>query len=329
MQDSRTPEDPSQRPIRWGILATGKIARNFAADLALLPDAQLSAVGSRSRTGAEAFAREHDVSRAYGSYEELAADEDLDVVYVATPHSRHAEDVMTCFEAGRSVLCEKALTLDADTSAELVREARERGLFFAEAMWTRTIPAIRRSVSAALEGRCGRVGQVRADLGLVAPYDPTDRLWDPALGASALLDVGIYPLTLAYLVLGSPLEVSAAAVLSQDGVDVNGGATLTYASGAVASLSWTQTALSPSGASIAGDAGRIEFPARFHHSESYRLVVGDHVEDFTEPISGRGYAHEAQEVHRCLREGLTESTLLPLDETVDIMRVMDRIRACF
>ncbi|MDQ3627378.1 MAG: Gfo/Idh/MocA family oxidoreductase [Actinomycetota bacterium] len=329
MSVDRTPQDGEQRPVRWGILATGKIAHNFATDLALLADAELSAVGSRSRAGAEAFADEYDVGRAYGSYEQLAADPELDVVYVATPHGRHVEDVMTCFEAGKSVLCEKALTLDADTSVELVREARARGLFFAEAMWMRTIPAVRKAVSMAREGRCGRLGQVRADLGLVAPYDPTDRLWDPALGASALLDVGIYPLTLAHLVLGPPLEVSASAVMSQAGTDVNGGATLTYASGAVASLSWTQTAWSPTDASIAGDTGRIELPAGFHHCESFDYVVGDQVEAFTEPTAGRGYVHEAQEVQRCLRAGLIESVLLPLDETVEIMRVMDRIRACF
>ncbi|MBA2551953.1 MAG: Gfo/Idh/MocA family oxidoreductase [Nocardioidaceae bacterium] len=329
MSEDRTLEEPEQRPIRWGILATGQIARNFADDLSLLPDAELSAVGSRSHQGAETFAHQHGVRRAYGSYEQLAADAELDVVYVATPHSRHAEDVMTCFEAGKSVLCEKALTLDADTSAELVGEARARGLFFAEAMWMRTIPAIRKAVTMAQEGHCGHLRQVRADLGFMAPYDPTSRLWDPALGASALLDVGIYPLTLAHLVLGPPLDVSAAAVVSQAGADINGGATLTYASGAVASLSWTQTACSPAGASIAGDTGRIELPTRFHHCESFSYVDADQVRTFSEPISGRGYVHEAQEVHRCLREGLTESGLLPLDETVDIMRVMDRIRACF
>lgn len=322
-------EDRAARPIRWGILATGKIAHNFASDLALLPDAQLSAVGSRSRDGAEAFAREHGIDRAYASYEQLAADAELDVVYVATPHSRHIADVMTCFEAGKAVLCEKALTLDADSSAGLVREARARGLFFAEAMWMRAVPAVRRAVAMARGGRCGTLGQVRADLGFVAPYDPTSRLWDPALGASALLDVGIYPVTFAHLVLGSPLEVAASGVRSRAGVDVNGGATLTYASGAIASLSWTQTAQSPSVASIAGDAGSIELPTRFHHCEAFSYADADQVEHVAEPISGRGYVHEAQEVQRCLREGLTESALLPLDETIDIMRVMDRIRGCF
>lgn len=324
-----TSSESQRPPIRWGILATGKIAHNFAADLALLADAELSAVGSRSRAGAEAFAHEHGISRAYGSYEQLAADPTVDVVYVATPHGRHVEDVLTCFEAGKAVLCEKALTLDADSSAELVREARTRGLFFAEAMWMRTIPAVRTAVDLARDGRCGRIGQVRADLGFLAPHDPTHRLWDPVLGASALLDIGIYPLTLAHLLLGPPTDVSAAAVRTEAGVDVNGGATLTYASGAVASLSWTQTGWSPCNASIAGDSGRIEMPARFHHCESFSYASGDHLETFTEPATGRGYVHEAQEVQRCLRAGLTESALLPLDETVEIMRVMDRIRRCF
>ncbi|MET0951857.1 MAG: Gfo/Idh/MocA family oxidoreductase, partial [Aeromicrobium sp.] len=249
----------SQAPVRWGILATGSIARHFARDLALVADNALAAVGSRRPDAARAFGEEFGAARTYGSYEELVADPDVDVIYVATPHSRHLEDVRLCLAAGKHVLCEKALTMNATDSAALVAEARDRGLFLAEAMWMRTNPNIRRVAEIAAAGSIGRVSQVRAELGFTAPTTNA-RLWDPALGASALLDVGIYPLTFAHLLLGDPVDIAAAGVLSDRGTDVNAGATLTYASGAVASIAWTQLATGDNRATVAGDAGLIEVP---------------------------------------------------------------------
>lgn len=316
----------SQAPVRWGILATGSIARHFARDLALVADNPLAAVGSRRPDAARAFGEEFGAARTYGSYEELVADPDVDVVYVATPHSRHLEDVRLCLAAGKHVLCEKALTMNATDSAALVAEARDRGLFLAEAMWMRTNPNIRRVAEIAAAGSIGRVSQVRAELGFTAPTTNA-RLWDPALGASALLDVGIYPLTFAHLLLGGPVDIAAAGVLSDRGTDVNAGATLTYASGAVASIAWTQLATGDNRATVAGDAGLIEVPGRFHHPAGFSVTRGDEREEIAEPVTGRGYAHEIQEVAACLRAGSTESTLLPLDETVAIQRQMDEILA--
>jgi predicted dehydrogenase len=319
------------QPVRWGILATGKIARTFVADLELVPGAVLAAVGSRTVAGARAFVDEHGFgdspATAHGSYADLASDPDVDVVYVATPHSRHFDDVMTCLEAGKAVLCEKPLTLDADTASDLVRVARERNLFLAEAMWMRTNPSVRKAVAMAHDGHLGTVRQVRADLGFTLDTDPDGRLWNPELGASALLDLGIYPLTFATLVLGSPSGVAAAAVLSDRGVDVNGGATLTYDSGAVAVISWSQTAWTDTRASIAGDGGRIELPMRFHESDSFTYARNWDVDTIETPLLGRGYTHEAEEVMRCLHAGLTESPLLPLDGTLENMRLLDRIKA--
>jgi predicted dehydrogenase len=324
---------PSPRPVRWGILATGTIARAFAADLALLPGAELAAVGSRSLESAQAFIDEHGFGErpatAHGSYAELAADPNVDVIYVATPHSRHHDDVMTCFEAGKSVLCEKPLTLDAASAASLVAEARRRGLFLAEAMWMRTNPSVRKAVAMAHDGSCGTVTQVRADLGFVMDGDPEGRLWNPELGASALLDLGVYPLTFAHLVLGMPSGVHAGAVLSERGFDINGGATLTYDSGAVATVSWSQTAWSDTRASISGDGGRIELPMRFHESDSFTYARNWDLDTIETPLLGQGYTHEAEEVMRCVRAGLLESPLLPLDGTLEVMELTDRIRACF
>ncbi len=316
--------------VSWGILATGNIAHKLASDLSLVPGHRLGAVGSRTAASAEAFVREHGDAdtRAHDSYEELAADPDVDVVYVATPHSRHAEDVRLCLAAGKHVLCEKPLTLDAESARALVQEARAAGLLLAEAMWMRTNPAIRRTVELVGDGVIGTVRQVRADLGFVGPRD-RERLWRPELGASALLDLGIYPLTFANLVLGPPERIAAAAHLDANEVDLSGGATLVHAGGAVSNLSWTQEAWSDSRASIAGDVGRIELPPRFHHPDHLDVVVDDVTERIELPRTGHGYSHEIEEIGHCLAEGRTESELLPLAATLDVMDQMDRIRASF
>ncbi len=312
------------RTIRWGIMATGGIAEKLADDLALVDGSELAAVGSRRAEAARDFAARHGAARAHGSYEELVADPDVDVVYVATPHGRHLEDVRLCFAAGKHVLCEKALTMNATDSAALVDEARERGLFFAEAMWMRTNPHIRRIGELVAAGALGEVHQVRAELGFAAPADRA-RLWDPALGASALLDVGIYPLTLAHLLLGEPSSISAAGVIGEGGIDVSAGATLVYPSGAVASIAWTQMAWGDGRAVVAGTEARVEVPGRFHHADEFTLVRDQVPTTTALPLIGHGYAHEIEEVARCLRADLLESPLLPLDETVSIQRQMDEI----
>lgn len=320
----------SSPTIRWGILATGRIAHSFASDLALVEGNELVAVGSRSTDSARRFAEQYSTPetavRAHGDYADLVAEPDVDVVYVASPHGRHDADALLCLEAGKSVLCEKPLTLDTVSSRRLLDEARRRGLFFAEAMWMRANPNIRSAVAMALDGACGRIAQVRAELGMVADPD-VDRMWEPALGASALLDVGVYPLTFAHLVLGEPDAVVAAGTLHERGFDVGGGAVLTYPGGAVADVAWTQVAHSDNRASIAGDAGRIEIAPRFHEARSFTLASGGSVHEFGEPVTGRGFAHEIEEVAACLRAGRTTSEVLPPDGTLAVMRVMDEIRA--
>lgn len=314
-----------ERPIRWGILATGKIAESFATDLALLDDHTLAAVGSRRQEAADEFGGRHGAARMYGSYEGVIDDPDVDVVYIATPHSRHLDDVIACFEAGKPVLCEKPLTLHGDHALYLADEARKRNLFLAEAMWMRANPAIRTAVELAASGAIGDIGSVRADLGFVAPTDKA-RLWDPELGASALLDVGVYPVTLAHLFLGSPDALAATTIRSDLDVDLAGGATFTYASGGVASLSWGQMSQSDNRASIGGTDGIIEIPARFHHPDFLTIRRGDATEHVDVPRLGKGMTHEIIEVGECLRAGRTESDVLSLDGTVDVMRTLDRIQ---
>ena len=317
---------PADRPVRWGILATGRIAHSFAENLALLPEASVAAVASRRLPAAEEFAEQYDAT-AYGSYEQLVEDPDVDVVYVATPHALHKENVLLAFEAGKPVLCEKALTLNARDAEELVAVAREKRLFFMEAMWMRCNPVVRRLEQLASAGRLGRIQQVRADLGFFVDRPDTDRLFAPELGGGALLDMGIYPLTFAHLFLGEPEQVEAVAAMAPSGIDLNISLSLGYANGAVASLSSTMTSWSPRTASIATERGRVDLAEPFHHPKQATWVSDGKSETITEEeVIGTGLANEALEVIRCLRSGETESPLVPLEETLALMRLMDRIR---
>ena len=255
--------------IRWGVLAPGRIARSFAADLALVPDAELVATGSRDLARAERFASEFG-GAAYGSYEALVADPSVDVVYVASPHSLHDAHARLALEAGKAVLCEKPMTLDGDSTAALFEEAAARGLFLMEAMWSACHPTIRKLQALLAAGQHGSARQVHADLGFVVPGasgggDTTDRLLDPALGAGALLDMGIYPLTFAYLLLGEPERLTAVANLSASGIDLDIAMAGLYQGGATAALTASMTSQSPRTASVATELGRFDLPRGFHH----------------------------------------------------------------
>jgi predicted dehydrogenase len=233
---------------------------------------------------------------------------------------------MLAFDAGKPVLCEKALTMNAREAEDLVRVARERRLFFMEAMWMRCNPVIRRMKQLADRGDLGRIQQVRADLGFLVDRPETDRLLAPELGGGALLDMGIYPLTFAYLFLGEPEKVEAVAELSPTGIDLNIALSLGWAGGAVGALSSTMTAWSPRTASLATDRGRIDLGEAFHHPTEAVWVENGEPYRIHEEVLGTGLAHEAEEVMRCLRSGETESPLVPLEDSLALMRLMDRIR---
>jgi len=325
------PSEGPARPIGFGVLATGGIAASFVIDLAHAPGAGAVAVGSRRLERARAFAGEHGIGAAYGSYDEVLADPAVDVVYVATPHALHEANVMACLEAGKAVLCEKPLGVTARQSERMVAAARGRGLFLAEAMWMRCNPTLRRMVDGVRDGWVGDVRQVRADLGFVGNPDPDSRLHDPALGASSLLDVGIYPLTLVTWLLGEPADMVGLATLDARGVDDTCALALSYASGAVATVTCSQLAWTDSSATVAGSRGRVDVASRMHVPPSVTRHTGQvpplKAETFAEPVLGRGLANEAVEVARCVAAGQTESPLLPLDETLLVARLLDRARS--
>jgi len=316
----------SDSVIRWGILGTGGIAATFAGDLPRVPGAELAAVGSRTLAAAEAFARRHGFARAHGSWAELAADPEVDVVYVATPHSFHLPAALACLAGGKAVLCEKPMTLDLASAARLVQEARGQGLFLMEAMWMRCNPAIRKMVELIADGALGEVTTVHADFGLQGPFDAGHRLRNPALGGGALLDLGVYPINLAHLVLGTPATVTSWAHLTPEGVDDNTAVVLGYASGAVATLTCSLIGETRNAASITGTLGRIDLPSGFFAPQSFTLHRSDTTELFEFPFEGRGYQFEAEEVQRCLVAGELESPLMPHDTTLEIMTLMDTVR---
>ncbi|MET9042674.1 Gfo/Idh/MocA family protein [Streptomyces sp. NPDC003631] len=316
--------------VRWGILATGGIAAAFAADLVDLPDAEIVAVASRTEETAGAFAERFGIPRAYGRWDALAEDADVDVVYVATPHSAHRVAAGMCLEAGRNVLCEKAFTLNTREAEELVSLAQERGAFLMEAMWMYCNPLVRRLKALVDDGAIGEVRSIQADFGLAGPFPPSHRLRDPALGGGALLDLGVYPVSFAHLLLGEPADIAARAVLSEEGVDLQTGALLSWESGALASVHCSLHGGTPVTAAVTGSLGRIEVPQGFFYPDRFVLHRdGQDPEEFrADPADGprNSLKHEAAEVMRALRAGETESPLVPLEGSLAVMRTLDAIR---
>jgi predicted dehydrogenase len=316
-------------PIRWGLLATGGIARTFAADLALLPDCELVAVGSRTQESADAFGDDFGVARRYGSYEALCADPEVDAIYVSTPHPFHREATLLAIEHGKAVLCEKPFAVERAESQDMVDAARAAGVFLMEAMWTRFLPHIARLREIIAAGTLGDIVYLTAEHGQWFPQDPDFRLFAPSLGGGALLDLGIYPVSFAHLVLGAPSAVTAVSTPAFTGVDATTSMVLQYATGAHAVLTTSLAAKSDNPAVVYGTEARVEIDGWFYTPTTMRVVSRDEqvLETFTTPPGGRGMEYEAAEVNRCLREGLAESPLMPLDETLAIMGVLDEVRA--
>ncbi|MEV6440940.1 Gfo/Idh/MocA family oxidoreductase [Amycolatopsis sp. NPDC051716] len=313
-------------PLRWGIMGTGGIAGAFARDLRLTESGVVAAVGSRSAGSAEKFADELGIPTRHGSYEALANDPDVDVVYVATPHPMHHANARLALEAGKPVLVEKPFTMNAVEARDLVDLARARNLFLMEAMWTRFLPHVRHIRE--LVPRLGDVVTVAADHGQWFAEDPAFRLFAPELGGGALLDLGIYPVSFASMVLGPPERVAAMATPAFTGVDAQTSMLFGYASGAQAVLTCTLSAVSPTTATIVGTDARIEVDGPFYAPASFTVIPREGERSRFEYVDeGLGLRHEADEVALRLAAGEIESPLMPLDETVSIMTTMDEVLA--
>lgn len=313
--------------IRWGILGPGSMSDTFAGEISVAPDARIVAVGSRSLARAEAFAAKYQ-ARAYGSYNELALDPDVDIVYIGTPHPMHKENALACLRAGKAVLCEKAFTMNADELKELIDTAKENKAFMMEAMWTRFLPAVAKVREWVGSGAIGEIGMVDLRFGKRSAWNPSSRLFDLALGGGTLLDVGIYCLSFASMVLGrQPSTIHSLANIGTTGVDEVFAALFGYEHGPMASIMAAHRLNSKNEAVILGSKGEIRVPDFWKAKSAQLIVHGEYEENFVDATESRGYVHEANEAMRCMREGRLESDIMPLSESLAIMETMDRMRA--
>jgi dihydrodiol dehydrogenase / D-xylose 1-dehydrogenase (NADP) len=317
----------SDKVIKWGILGPGVIAKKFVGDFKHVKNAEVIAVGSRSLENAERFAQEFQIPRAYGSYEQLVQDADVDIIYVATPHPAHKDNVMSCLRAGKSVLCEKPFSINAQEAEEMVEYAKEAKLFLMEAMWTRFLPAIVKTREWLSADLIGEVRLVKADFGFRIGWDPEHRLLNAELGGGSLLDAGIYPISFASMIFGeAPETITSNSHIGETGVDEHFSALFTYSGGRSASLNGAVRLQMRYDAFIYGTEGYIHVPNFLFAKSADLFINGELKESFTYDGEETGYAFEAAEATRCLQEGLTESKIMSSSETLQLMQTLDAIR---
>ncbi len=315
--------------IRWGILGTGRMAGNFAMGLKELNDAELVAIGSRTKDSAQRFAAKFNVPNIHQGYENVTTDENVDVIYIATPHNSHKDNAVLCLENGKAVLCEKPFTINAEEAEMVINLARSKNIFLMEAMWTRFIPAVVKLRELLDKQVIGNVQLMLAGGAFIPEFDPEFYLFNYKLGGGVLLDAGVYLISMASMVFGAPDKILAMGQLGKTGVDEHDAILLEHGNGALASLYISLRAKSSPDLSLMGDKGKIYAHAPIFCPSKLTIAADGKEEVIELPFEANGYQYEAMEVGRCLREGKTESGIMPLDETLQIMRTMDNIRTQF
>jgi predicted dehydrogenase len=317
---------PVSEEIRWGVVGPGRIAESVLPDFAEVEGARVVAVASRSAERARAFADRHGIERAHGSYAAILADPDVDVLYVATPHAQHSALALAALRAGKALLVEKSFTATLAGAQEVVDLARRTGVFVMEAMWTRFQPAVVALRELVADGAVGEVRSVQADLGVARAYDPADRLFALELGGGALLDLGVYVVSFAQMLLGAPDTVTATGSRFPTGVDAEAALLLGWDDGRSATLTTSLRHPTPGQARVFGTEGWVDVLPRFHHPDTIVLHrTGAEPETITRPASGVGYAHELIEVTTCLQAGRRESAVMPLADTLVVQDVMGQV----
>lgn len=317
--------------IRWGILGCGKIARKFASDLQWVRDAKLVAIGAREQRTADAFAKDFLVDYRHNSYQALAENPEVDVIYIATPHALHYEHVMLCLQHKKAVLVEKAFAINYSQAKQMIDFARSQQTFLMEAFWTRFLPHYLKVKEIIADGRIGMIRYINAEFGFKPTPPVSQRIYDPLLGGGSLLDVGVYPVFLALDVLGKPDLIHATMVPAPSGVDEQCSIQFKYNNGAMANLFSSFAANLATGADIAGDQGRIRLTHRFHgpttELEFYPDIVDSKQIVAFEKAKGSGYEYEAQHVTNCIKKGLIESPLRTHIDTLLLTQTLDQIRS--
>lgn len=314
------------KSIRWGIIGPGKIAAKFTEDLNLIENAVLEAVASRNVERAKKFAKEFGANNTYGSYEELFANQNIDVVYIATPHVFHKELAIKALKSGKNVLCEKPMGVNSNEVRKMIETAKENNVFLMEALWSRFHPSLL-DIKAKIDTRAiGQIRYINADFAFYAmDRDKSSRLLNPNLAGGSLLDIGIYPVFLSYLLLGMPKNILASAHLNNDGLEKQVAMTLVYED-AHAVLASGFTYNSRMSAEIAGEKGNFYLDPRWHEADGYTVEIDGAVEKIKLPKHGNGYTHEIEEVHNCLLAGKKESELWSLADSKNLIQLLDEIR---
>ena len=316
------------KKYKWGIIGTGKIAHTFATALKHCENAELCAVASRTEEKAKKFAEEFGFSEYYGSYREFAEKSDAEIVYIATPMASHFDDAWLCLENGKNVLCEKSLTLNTAQTKKLLAFAKEKNLFFMEAMWMKCRPVYKKMKEWIAGGLIGDIEYIKADFSNFIPYDENDRLFRADCGGGCLLDLGIYPITLTHDLLGVPDEIISSAHMMY-GIDMSNSIIFRYKNGAFSSMDNGFEIQLRNNAIISGTKGFITLGNWFHCTDEGILCdrSGKEVERFLRKDDINGYEYEIAEVHSCLEVGLKESPLVPHSDTIAVMELMDECRA--
>ncbi|MFT4658200.1 MAG: putative dehydrogenase [Ilumatobacter sp.] len=312
-------------PLRWGIASTGKISNSMATALADIDGADIVAVGSRSQASADAFATKHAVPNAHGSYESLWADPDVDIIYIGSPHSEHHNMAIAALDAGKHVLCEKAFAMNAEEAREMIAAAERNNRFLMEAMWSWFMPAWHELRARIDAGAIGKVTVIDANFCISIP-DPDGRHRRPDLGGGALLDLGIYPLSIGRFLLGEAIEVKALGTLTDQGVDAIAGGVMLHESGAITTFSTSLDALSDLGARIVGTSGSIIVDAPFWFPSTFTIRRHDGTDPEVVEIPNRGLAHEAEHAMKQIRAGVIESDIQTWAASLANMELMDEIR---
>jgi predicted dehydrogenase len=312
--------------VRWGVVGPGRIAAKVVRDFVHLPDAEVVAIASRSAERARAFADANGVGRAHGSYRAIVEDDEVDALYIATPHPQHRAVALAALKAGKALLVEKTFTVTPGATREIAAAAAEAGVFVMEAMWTRFQPAIVRMRELLDGGAIGDIRGVQGELGVNAPTDPQDRYYNPAVGGGALFDLTVYPVSFAQMVLGTPDTVVAHGALAPSGVDVEEAVLLGWAGGRTASLFTSLRCATPGQMRVFGTEGWIDVMPRFHHPDTIVLHrTGREAEEVTVPHTGGGYVHELREVTDGVLAGTPESAVMPLADTIAVQDVLGAV----
>lgn len=317
-----------EKRYKWGILAPGKMSAKFTRGLKLLSGAELWAVGSRDLARAEQFRAEHGFAKAYGSYEELAADPEVDIIYVASPHSHHHDHVMLCLRNNKAVLCEKAFALTSREAEEMIAEATARKVFLMEALWPPFQPMYVKAKDIVVSAEAGRLIHLDAHFGFQPPWDPLDRKFNLSLGGGSLLDIGIYPVIDALWFLGVPDEITAKATFTETGSEDSIAMIFSYDDGRTATLYSSFRTMEGISCKLLCGKGNITFSRARDMSQCLKIELnGKEPEDLSLMPEGMGYHYEAEEVMKCLSEGRLQSSVVPLSFSSDLMKTLDRIRA--